>query len=139
MRVISGSIIEQLYDVKQTNTHTKTHTSDLDAMPATLKCIETNHYGTSQVAFINDNIGYHSIGCGNVSTQAHDSSNTNASVPGAVSLHLYCPPIKQCQIVVNTMPVASDGQQQVGNYERSRIYVRDSGPMYHHTEYGCIK
>jgi Cysteine dioxygenase type I len=146
MRVVSGSIVEQLYDVRQhahtSSASTNKHVSrDENAIPVALECIATNHYGTNQIAFIDDNIGYHSIGCSpvNVNGTAHGSSNDSASIPGAMSLHLYCPPIKQCRIVVRTSSVASN-VPDVGcsnDYKQSMLYVRDSGPMYHHTEYGC--
>ena len=145
MRVISGSIIEQLYHVRHqphwtSDTSTNRKSSDVGAIPATLECITTNHYGTNQVAFIDDTVGYHSIGCSTASTHANGASKIGTSVhePGAMSLHLYCPPIKQCQIVVTTSSSSSNDHHDgcSSDLKRSRIYVRASGPMYHHTEYG---
>lgn len=150
MRVLSGSIIEQLYNVVpslpslpqtestvvQDDTSSSTTTTTV-----TLECIATHHYTTNQVTFINDTIGYHSIGCGPspppppLHTQSNHTSSPLRSVPGAISLHLYCPPIRQCQIVVTSSSSSSLSYNDCGS--TSNIYVRDSGPMYHHTEYGC--
>jgi hypothetical protein len=144
MRVVSGSIMEQLYNVREqhaTSTCKDMNIGELDAIPATLECIATNYYEKNQVAFINDNIGYHSIGCSAVTTVAQGSSNKCTSGPGAISLHLYCPPIKRCQIVTQSTSFSSNGCDGGNNsdYKRSKTYIHDSGPMYHHTEYGSRK
>jgi cysteine dioxygenase len=138
MRVVAGSIVEKLYDVQQRNSAASTKNThdvvDSDAATTTLECTATNHYETNMVAFINDAIGYHSIGCG-----LANPYSTSASVPGAMSLHLYCPPIKQCQVVVKSS-LSSDGDDvnhtSDTNTGTSNVYIRDSGPMHHHTEYG---
>ena len=158
MRVLSGTITEQLYrvtgdvSVEPTNAATspaltKQHrmvpsdrTTNGTATTATLECIATHQYTTNQVAFINDAMGYHSIGCGGGGDEGNDSSSEQqSSVPGAMSLHLYCPPIRHCQIVVtpSSSEQVEDNCDHNKSHAASNIYVRDSGPMYHHSEYGC--
>ena len=151
MRVLSGSIMEHLYHVlpPPTTSHSRNAEGmvqdDTNATKVALECIATNHYTTNQVAFINDTIGYHSIGCGAATADIAVPTPTNRSspfdpesAPGAMSLHLYCPPIRQCQIVVTSSSLSNnDNDHHDSSSCTSNIYVRDSGPMYHHTEYGC--
>jgi hypothetical protein len=129
MRIISGCITEKQYRLSPNND--------------TLHCFATNQYTKHQVAFVNDTIGYHSVGCYDLLTNSENnihyddeqnkrvddtsssssSSSINRHTIPAISLHLYCPPIRHCKILKS-------------NPENNTVHILDSGPMYHHTEYG---
>lgn len=71
MRVVSGSVQEKRYRYNKRDEN--------------LICTQDESFREGEIAFIEDSMGYHSVG------------NASAKTP-AITLHLYSPPFQQCKI-----------------------------------------
>jgi cysteine dioxygenase len=142
MRVVSGRVTERIYQERHSclneKHHTLTMTPKNSNTTTVLECIATRHYTKSHVTYINDEIGYHSIGCSPNDDEDEDDVRQNVFA-GAITLHLYCPPIPQCQIFVpspKTDHITNSNTALTNDGVQQHYHTSDSGPMYHHTEYG---
>lgn len=106
MRVLEGQVQECRYQPQKGGT-----AGSDDAAAAALVGTSDETYTAGDLAFIDDNLGYHKVG------------NPSATVP-AVTLHLYSPPFATCKVW--TTP----------DQGRSSEPPRNSGAICHYTEYG---
>lgn len=113
MRVIEGAIFEKRFRI-------------IEGSSSRLVCTAHDVYSPNQLAFIHDVMGLHQIGCHNHHSNYWINHGLVSSQP-AVSLHLYTPPIRHCNVYTSSM---------VGDKDTGTVQVRHSGPMPHYSEYG---